>query len=425
MFKVKEFNIFSKAKSNFIGMLLSVIFFCAFLTPIIGKSQCIKGDCVNGPGETRYKDGDRFVGEFENGKKKTGIYFYINKDTYEGEFEEGNREGFGLYIYSNGDKYEGFYKNDLKSYGQLNFKNGDFYKGNFLENLFHGYGSFQKKDGELIEGYWEKGELSWGINESQTSNKDTLMSFIETSSSRNIFAKSVSKKPRVFALIVGISDYYGTENDLRYADRDAMLFHNHLKRAMPEEVSNGKILLFLNEKATSSAIKTAIESIYKESSSNDFIIFYFSGHGGKGTFIPYDHTSNSITHTMIKEVFRNTEARFRLVVADACFSGSIGSGPQSSVTSSTQNLYDARLAVIMSSKPNQISYELPGLDQGVFSYYLIKGMQGLADMNRDNYVTAGELFLYTKKKVSEHTNNSQIPVIYGINLDKIPLAKIK
>ena len=312
----------------------------------------------------------------------------------------------------------------MKSYGQFNFKNGDFYKGNFFENQFHGYGFFQKKDGELIEGFWDQGKISWGIDQSDSADKDTLKSFFEISSPKYAFDRTVPKKPRVFALIVGISDYQGTENDLRYADRDAIMFHNHLKTAMSEEISNGKLLLLLNEKATSSAIKTAIESIYTDSSSDDFIIFYFSGHGGVGRFIPYDHTSNTINHNMIKEVFRNTEARFRLVVADACFSGSIGSGNQSTVTS-TQDLYDARLAVIMSSKPNQTSFELPGLKQGVFSYYLIKGMQGLADINKDKYVTAGELFLYTRKKVSEYTNNSQVPVIYGINLDKIPLAKTR
>ena len=69
------------------------------LTFLFGKnvnSQCLNGNCTNGSGEMTYGDGSRFVGEFENGKKKKGIYSYSNKDTYEGGFQEGNREGFGI-----------------------------------------------------------------------------------------------------------------------------------------------------------------------------------------------------------------------------------------------------------------------------------------------------------------------------------------
>jgi hypothetical protein len=37
----------------------------------------------------------------------------------------------------------------------------------------------------------------------------------------------------------------------------------------------------------------------------------------------------------------------------------------------------------------------------------------------------GELFIYTKNIVSQKSYGSQVPVIYGVNLDRIPLAKIK
>jgi hypothetical protein len=37
----------------------------------------------------------------------------------------------------------------------------------------------------------------------------------------------------------------------------------------------------------------------------------------------------------------------------------------------------------------------------------------------------GELFFYTKNNVTEKSNGSQIPIVYGQNLDKIPLTKIK
>jgi hypothetical protein len=46
-------------------------------------------------------------------------------------------------------------------------------------------------------------------------------------------------------------------------------------------------------------------------------------------------------------------------------------------------------------------------------------------LNRDSYVTVGELFKYTLAKTKQQSGGSQIPVILGNNLDRIPLARIK
>lgn len=388
----------------------------------ISIAQCIKGDCENGTGEKIYPDGSKFQGFFQQGQKLKGTYLYPNGDIYEGTFKEGNRDGLATYRYSNGELYEGFYVEDAKSYGKFTFKNGDSYTGSFARNQFNGYGSFKKHTGELIEGYWENGKFNLALEE-ELGLTDSMLVIPPDSLENKGYSSQKTLRPRVFAVVVGISDYQGSELDLSYSDRDAQLFYNHLHQAMPNEVASGKAVLLLNERATLSNIQAALSNVFSTSNSNDFIIFYFSGHGSVGEFVPYNH-SVGLRHADLKNYFKNTEAKFRLVVADACFSGSIGTANETSV-SSTQDLYDSRLAVIMSSKPDQYSMELGSLEQGVFSYYLIRGMQGLADLNQDKYVTAGELFMYTKNKVSNHTANSQIPVIYGVNLNKIPLTKVK
>ena len=385
-------------------------------------AQCIKGDCVSGIGEKVYPDGSKFIGTFQSGQKLKGVYSYPNGDQYEGSFKEGNRDGLATYRYANGEVYEGFYVEDAKSYGKFSFKNGDAYTGTFEKNLFNGFGSFKKRSGELIEGYWENGKPSLGTEEELDAIDSTRVLSLDSTLNKSLSSQK-NLRPRVFAVVVGISDYEGTNLDLNYSDRDAQLFYNHLKSAMPNEVAAGKSVLLLNENATLSNINAALSNVFSTSSPNDFIIFYFSGHGSVGEFVPYNH-SEGLRHSDLKNYFKGTEAKFRLVVADACFSGSIGTANETSV-SSTQDLYDSRLAVIMSSKPNQTSWEMGNLEQGVFSYHLIRGMQGLADLNQDKYVTAGELFMYTKNKVSDHTSNKQVPVIYGVNLNKIPLTKVK
>lgn len=79
----------------------------------------------------------------------------------------------------------------------------------------------------------------------------------------------------------------------------------------------------------------------------------------------------------------------------------------------------------MSSKPNQMSRESHFMKQGLFSYYLIRGLTGYGDLNKDGYITAGELFIYTKNNTIKASKGTQVPLIFGNQLEKIPLAKIR
>ena len=78
--------------------------------------------------------------------------------------------------------------------------------------------------------------------------------------------------------------------------------------------------------------------------------------------------------------------------------------------------------MIMSSKADETSLESSGLRQGVFSHFLIRGLKGEADTNKDKVVSVGELFEYINDKVREYTGNRQSPVIKGTYDPKMPVA---
>ena len=46
---------------------------------------------------------------------------------------------------------------------------------------------------------------------------------------------------------------------------------------------------------------------------------------------------------------------------------------------------------------------------GMFSYFLMKGMEGDADANQDNQITAGELHAYVQQNVIQQSSGSQTP----------------
>lgn len=239
-----------------------------------------------------------------------------------------------------------------------------------------------------------------------------------------LFDSGESKAPAVFGVVVGIADYDGWFSDLEYADSDAMEFHRHFKLAMPAEVERGDLRLLTNGNATYRSIMKAMREVFAKAGPDDFLVFYFSGHGNDGLFCPHDLYDAELRHSEIKELFRSAEGRYRLIIADACYSGSIADySPPATV--SHAELMDSRIAVIMSSRTDQTSIESSSLQNGVFTHALINGLQGNADENADRYITAGELFHYTKQRVMHATNDEQIPVIYGLNLFSIPLAHLR
>jgi uncharacterized caspase-like protein len=82
-------------------------------------------------------------------------------------------------------------------------------------------------------------------------------------------------------------------------------------------------------------------------------------------------------------------------------------------------------AFLLSSKSEEYSLESQGLRQGVFSHYLIEGLKGEADRDRDKLVTLDELYSYVYKHVREYSGNLQTPVLAG-DIDRgMPLANVR
>ena len=62
-------------------------------------------------------------------------------------------------------------------------------------------------------------------------------------------------------------------------------------------------------------------------------------------------------------------------------------------------------ALLMSSKGEEYSLEDQGLRQGIFSHYLIRGLKGEADKNKNKIVTIQELYDFVFKKVRNYTKD--------------------
>lgn len=118
-------------------------------------------DVWHGQGTIIYDNGDQYQGAVSNGKRNGyGIIFY--KETgnkYDGNWEEGMYEGFGIYSWKTGDRYAGYFSKGLKNgYGTYTWENGDCYEGYWSNNKRNGEGTYYFATGGSKTGIWIDGE---------------------------------------------------------------------------------------------------------------------------------------------------------------------------------------------------------------------------------------------------------------------------
>ena len=69
--------------------------------------------------------------------------------------------------------------------------------------------------------------------------------------------------------------------------------------------------------------------------------------------------------------------------------------------------------VMTAARGDQTAKPLEEAKHGMFSYFLMKGMEGEADQNQDNKITAGELHKYVKANVVQQSSGWQTPELQG------------
>jgi uncharacterized caspase-like protein len=225
------------------------------------------------------------------------------------------------------------------------------------------------------------------------------------------------QKGNIYAVIVGVSEYQESENNLTYSHRDAMEMYELLK--LQTATSNLKLLT--NSQATKDNILSAMNSLFTQTKPEDIVILFFSGHGSTGHFYAHD---KDVAFTALQTIYKKTKAKRKIIFADACLSGTFRTSGRSS-TAHTNADAGNNVLLFLSSRSNQMSLESSSLRNGAFTYFLIAGLKGGADVNKDRIIGAKELFNFVNPKVKEYTKGEQVPVMWGKFDDKMVILSWK
>jgi len=249
---------------------------------------------------------------------------------------------------------------------------------------------------------------------------------------------------QTYALLIGISKYAKPELALQFADADADVFGKLLESPLGGGIPSANILLLTDEKATTAAIRNGFQDFLKRrAGKNDTVLITIAGHGtvetpgSKNAFIltydsdPQDLTSTALAVDELQSLFEEqlTKVGRVLLFVDVCKAGTVGTIHNTTVSSNVQQLGDIQgdLFGLLASRPREVSLEGPefGGGHGVFSYYVIKGLQGAADANKDGVVDADELIKYVSEQVPMATGNKQHPREFGTYDNMMRLSDTK
>jgi uncharacterized caspase-like protein len=81
--------------------------------------------------------------------------------------------------------------------------------------------------------------------------------------------------------------------------------------------------------------------------------------------------------------------------------------------------------IITASDANELSMERDDMKHGVFTYYLLEGLRGKADLDGDGVITVDEIYRYVSTKVPQATGQDQHPVRKGETTGQIVLGVVK
>ena len=243
--------------------------------------------------------------------------------------------------------------------------------------------------------------------------------------------KEHSKRDAV-AIIIGIQDYKRLTR-AEYANTDAQVFYDYAMRALGIPAANIKLLVDADAEQLEvyKALRNWLPAKVNKGKTDVYV--FYSGHGlpaedGKSLYmLPYGADKDFLDKTAISQqeinnMLKAAQAKSITLFLDSCYSGQSRTGETllasaRPITLKAQSsAFPPEFTVITATAPEQMSWSSPELKHGIFSYYLMKGMEGDADLNKDGVIIMQEMQNYLTENVvrqAQRNGRTQLPQLQG------------
>ncbi len=247
--------------------------------------------------------------------------------------------------------------------------------------------------------------------------------------------------PRMFMLMIGVSDYKDDALDLIFPAHDARSLGNALELSANKLLGEGNVTMYHVQSKTKEntvfttpereGVMKALADIGSKAKANDVLFIFFAGHGvmqGQSdksfTFLTADASQiNQIgisTTDLIS--WLSPEGPFKMLpnktilVYDACNSGQAAKELMAALARNDDDTERLRqieelgdksgLFILSASAPNKPAYELPQLGQGLLTYsmlYTLKNNPNIIDQGQDGkgYLNLQKWFLESEREQNQ------------------------
>jgi hypothetical protein len=246
------------------------------------------------------------------------------------------------------------------------------------------------------------------------------------------------KQVDLYLIVIGVNEYKNPSLKLNFAVADA----RGLKEFFEKQWKNLFHKLYVREIYDQEATKPNIKRIISDlgSEEQDVVLLFLAGHGinmgDEWYFLPYDvvypemeeHVvEKGLSSIEMREMIMNNCSLKKALFIDACKSGRMILALSRGVEDRRAIAQLARSTgthVVAASTEDQLASELSQLGHGVFTYALLRGLDGDAS-DRDTIVTVRELIAYIEKELpgisEKYRQKPQYPVVDSRGQD-FPLA---
>lgn len=201
---------------------------------------------------------------------------------------------------------------------------------------------------------------------------------------------------KTYVLLAGVSNYGVDSINLSNTTKDV----KQLKKVFDNQ--NFTTAMVTSQYANHQNIVTKLNAIVRLAKANDRIIFYFSGHGSPGGFVPSDRSF--FNYQELVDILKKSRAKDIYCIIDACMSGSVKSISANNfgVGNTTPNI-----CFMTASDATEYSAEDSFVGHGYFTKALLKALRGMSDKNTDKKITLAECFQYVYTDVIRRTKNAK------------------
>ncbi|CAA6603786.1 conserved hypothetical protein [Rhodospirillaceae bacterium LM-1] len=272
----------------------------------------------------------------------------------------------------------------------------------------------------------------WG----QTSETRVKVSRLAASTETTLASLAPSRmhgksRPNAIALVIGIEQYKSVP-PAEFAENDARFFYDYAVNALGVPASRVKLLTGAGAQRVDveAAILTWLKPQILKGQSDVFV--FFSGHGlasddGRDLYLlPHDGNRALLDRSALRrkeliDMIVDSGAKSATFFLDTCYSGGTR-GKQTLVASARPIMVKAKdeavpanVTILAAAGNDQLSSSLTQTKHGLFSYFLMKGLEGEA-AGDDRTITAAKLEAYLAARIPQEAaklGRTQTPQLIG------------